>query len=108
MLDIYATSVDYDPLAEASPRFFQVVQNKMHWAAHGRTAAEVIAQRADVSQPNMGLTTWASAGTGGRVKRSDVSVAYRAMEDRKPQPVDSAFDEAVEKTKKLGKPSKKG
>jgi hypothetical protein len=58
VLDIYATSVDYDPRAEASQKFFAVVQNKMHWAAHGQTAAEVIVRRADSTQPNMGLTTW--------------------------------------------------
>jgi len=182
VLDIYATSVDYDPSAEASQRFFQVVQNKMHWAAHGQTAAEVIARRADAAQPNMGLTAWAGAGTGSRVKRADVGVAknylnrdeietlnlivsayldfaelqarnrkpmamqdwiakldeflrisdrellthagtvshetalskalqefdkYPAMEDQKPQPVDAAFDEAIQKTKKLAsKPPK--
>src|ERR1019366_10442695 len=55
VLDIYATSVDYDPSAEASQKFFAVVQNKMHWAAHGQTAAEVIVRRADSSKPNMGL-----------------------------------------------------
>jgi hypothetical protein len=68
VLDIYATSVDYDPGAEASQKFFAVVQNKMHWAAHGHTAAEVIARRADSTQPNMGLTTW----TGSRPRRTDV------------------------------------
>src|SRR5260370_39244312 len=62
VLDIYATSIDYDPSAEASQRFFAVVQNKMHWAAHGQTAAEVIVGRADSTKPNMGLTTW----TGSR------------------------------------------
>jgi hypothetical protein len=71
VLDIYATSVDYDPGAEASQRFFAVVQNKMHWAAHGHTAAEVIARRADSTQPNMGLTTW----TGSRPRRADVGFA---------------------------------
>jgi len=54
VLDIYATSVDYDPSAEAAQKFFAVVQNKMHWAAHGQTAAEVIARRADSTRPNMG------------------------------------------------------
>jgi len=54
VLDIYATSIDYDPSAEASQEFFAAIQNKMHWAAHGHTAAEVIAQRADARQPNMG------------------------------------------------------
>jgi hypothetical protein len=71
VLDIYATSVDYDPSADASQRFFAVVQNKMHWAAHGHTAAEVIARRADSTQPNMGLTTWA----GSRPRRTDVGFA---------------------------------
>jgi hypothetical protein len=71
VLDIYATSVDYDPSAEASQKFFAVVQNKMHWAAHGHTAAEVIARRADSTQPNMGLTTW----TGSRPRRTDVGFA---------------------------------
>ena len=71
VLDIYATSVDYDPGAEASQKFFAVVQNKMHWAAHGHTAAEVIVRRADSSKPNMGLTTWA----GTRPRRTDVGFA---------------------------------
>ena len=58
VLEIYATSVDYDPRAEASQLFFATVQNKMHWAAHGRTAAEVVHARADATQPNMGMTNW--------------------------------------------------
>ena len=70
VLQIYATSIDYDPSAEASQRFFATVQNKMHWAAHGHTAAEVIAARADADQPNMGLSTWA----GAVPRRSDVIV----------------------------------
>ncbi len=56
VLDIYATSIDYDPAAEASQKFFATVQNKMHWAIHGQTAAEVIHRRADASKPNMGVT----------------------------------------------------
>ena len=71
VLDIYATSVDYDPRIEASQRFFATVQNKMHWAAHGHTAAEIIAARADADRPNMGLTTWA----GDVPRRTDVTVA---------------------------------
>lgn len=58
VLDIYATSIDYDPKAEVSILFFQTVQNKMHWAAHGHTAAEIIYQRADASQPHMGMTSF--------------------------------------------------
>jgi hypothetical protein len=71
VLDIYATSIDYDPRAEISQEFFKVVQNKMHWASHGHTAAEIISQRADAERPNMGLTTWA----GDRPRLSDVAVA---------------------------------
>lgn len=71
VLDIYATSIDYDPRAEASQRFFQTVQNKMHWAIHGQTAAEVIHSRADAARPNMGLTAWA----GARPRKSDVGIA---------------------------------
>ena len=71
VLQIYATSIDYDPSAEASQRFFATVQNKMHWAAHGHTAAEVIAARADADQPNMGRSTWA----GDVPRKSDVTVA---------------------------------
>lgn len=71
VLDIYATSIDYDPSAEASKRFFAAVQNKMHWAAHGHTAAEVILLRADASAPDMGLTSFA----GARPRQRDVEVA---------------------------------
>jgi hypothetical protein len=58
VLDIYATSIDYDPLTQASETFFKTVQNKMHWAAHGNTAAEVIYKRIDSSKPNLGLTNF--------------------------------------------------
>ena len=61
VLDIYATSIDYDPSAEMTQQFFATVQNKMHWAAHGQTAAEVIAQRADAALPYMGLTAGRAA-----------------------------------------------
>jgi hypothetical protein len=71
VLDIYATSMDYDPNMEVSQRFFATIQNKMHWAAHGHTAAEIIAGRADASKPHMGLTTW----SGERPRRADVAVA---------------------------------
>ena len=56
VLDIYATSIDYDPKMDITFRFFQTVQNKMHWAAHGHTAAEIIYQRIDAKKPNLGLT----------------------------------------------------
>ena len=57
VLEIYATSIDYDPRAESSVLFFKQVQNKMHWAAHKHTAAEVIFERADAEKENMGLTS---------------------------------------------------
>ncbi len=72
VLDIYATSVDYTPDAEQSHRFFAAVQNKMHWATHGQTAAEVIAERADAAKPFMGLQTTQPSGI---VRKDDVSVA---------------------------------
>ena len=72
VLDIYATSVDYTPDAEQSKQFFATVQNKMHFATHGHTAAEVIAKRADADKPLMGLH---STRAGGVVRKDDVSVA---------------------------------
>ena len=61
VLEIYATSIDYDPSAEASRQFFATVQNKMHWAAHGQTAAEVIHARVDAAKPQAGMTNWVGA-----------------------------------------------
>lgn len=72
VLDIYATSVDYTPDAAHSQRFFSMVQNKMHWATHGQTAAEVIADRSNADQPFMGLQT---TRTPGVVRKDDVGVA---------------------------------
>ncbi len=72
VLDIYATSVDYTPNTEASQQFFASVQNKMHWAAHGHTAAELIHKRADAGRPLMGLKT---TRPGGVVRKDDVSIA---------------------------------
>lgn len=74
-LDIYATSIDYDPHTETSQHLFATVQNKMHWAAHGHTAAELIVQRVDAQAPNMGLTSWAGASKGARVRKTDVGIA---------------------------------
>ncbi len=68
VLEIYATSIDYDPRSERSILFFKQVQNKMHWAAHKHTAAEVIYQRADADKDNMGLASWA----GEKIKPSPV------------------------------------
>ncbi len=72
--DIYATSVDYDLTAHATRRFFATVQNKLHWAIHGHTAAEIIVDRADHQEKNMGLTTWKDAPTG-KIQKFDVTVA---------------------------------
>ena len=78
VLEIYATSIDYNPKAESSVLFFKQVQNKMHWAAHKHTAAEVIYQRADADKDNMGLTTW----SGNRIKRSEVEVAKNYLDEK--------------------------
>ncbi|MGE0239389.1 MAG: RhuM family protein [Parvibaculaceae bacterium] len=80
VLDIYATSVDYDPKSESSERFFQTVQNKMHHAAHGHTAAEVVHARADAAKDHMGLTTWAAAEQGGLPTRRDAVVAKNDLQ----------------------------
>ena len=80
VLDIYATSVDYDPKADSSERFFQTVQNKMHFAAHGHTAAEVVHARADAAKDHMGLTTWAAANRGGPPTKRDAIIAKNYLE----------------------------
>lgn len=72
--DIYSTAIDYDVTAEATKRFFATVQNKLHWAIHGQTAAEVVYSRADADKQNMGLTTWKDAPRG-KIQKFDVSVA---------------------------------
>jgi len=71
VLDIYATSIDYDSRTDVSLRFFAMVQNKMHWAAHGRTAAEIVYRRADAEKENMGLTHW----VGSRPSKSEALIA---------------------------------
>lgn len=71
VLDIYALSADYDPRVEASRQFFKTVQNQLHWAVHGHTAAELIATRADATKPNMGLTSW----KGALPRKADVKIA---------------------------------
>lgn len=77
VLEIYALSIDYDPRTEATRRFFQTVQNKMHFSVHGQTAAEVIFNRADAEKDFMGLTTW----TGRLPKRSDAEVAKNYLSE---------------------------
>ena len=78
VLEIYATSIDYDPHAESSVLFFKQVQNKMHWAAHKHTAAEVIYERADAEKENMGLTSWEH----NEIRRSDVEVAKNYLTEQ--------------------------
>ena len=72
--DLYATAIDYDKNAATTKRFYATVQNKMHYAVHGHTAAELIVERADHTKEHMGLTTWADAPEG-KIKKSDVTVA---------------------------------
>jgi hypothetical protein len=76
VLDIYAMSIDYDPAIEASTMFFKTVQNKMHWASHGHTAAEIVHKRTDASQPNMGLTSW----SGEKPRKADVTIAKNYLQ----------------------------
>jgi hypothetical protein len=79
VLDIYATSIDYDPGVEASELFFATVQNKMHWAAHGQTAAEVVHARANATKPNLGLTSW--LGTKPTKEEAAIAKNYLAADE---------------------------
>ncbi len=79
--DIYATSLDYDRTSATTKQFFAKVQNKMHYAVHGHTAAELIYERADAEKPHMGLTTWASAPEG-KIVKSDVSIAKNYLNEQ--------------------------
>jgi hypothetical protein len=76
--DIYKLAIDYDPTANTTQEFFQIVQNKLHWAITGQTAAEIIARRADARKPNMGLTSW----KGAKVRRQDVAVAKNYLNEK--------------------------
>ncbi|MCF6311795.1 MAG: virulence RhuM family protein [Verrucomicrobiales bacterium] len=78
--DIYATALDYDVTAKVTKRFFATVQNKLHWAIHGHTAAEVIHTRADAEKTSMGLTTWKDAPSG-KIQKFDVSIAKNYLSD---------------------------
>lgn len=75
--DIYATSVDYDPTLDISIEFFKTVQNKLHWAITGQTAAEIISERADSSKKNMGLTTWRAT----KIRKTDVFIAKNYLNE---------------------------
>ena len=76
--DIYSTSVDYDPTLDISINFFKTVQNKMHWAITGMTAAEIISERADSAKPNMGLTSW----RGAKIRKQDVVIAKNYLNEK--------------------------
>ena len=78
--DLYATAFDYDKDAKTTRQFFQTVQNKMHWAVHRHTAAELIAERANAEKEHMGLTTWESA-PNGKIVKTDVSIAKNYLSD---------------------------
>ena len=82
--DLYATAIDYDKNSATTRRFYATVQNKMHYAVHGHTAAELIVERADHTKEHMGLTTWADA-PDGKIKKSDVTVAknYLSQDEMK-------------------------
>lgn len=78
VLDIYSTSIDYDPKAELSIQFFQMVQNKMHWAVHGNTAAEIVYQRADSAKPNMGLLSF----KGIKPTKQETQIAKNYLDEK--------------------------
>ncbi len=78
ILDIYSTSIDYDPKAKTSVEFFQTIQNKLHWAAHGHTAAEIIHQRVDANKLNSGLTTF----TGSKPTKQDTQIAKNYLSSK--------------------------
>lgn len=78
--DIYATAIDYDKNAASTKRFYATVQNKMHYAIHGHTAAELIVERANHKKEHMGLTTWADA-PDGKIKKSDVTIAKNYLSE---------------------------
>lgn len=80
VIDIYALSMDYDPDAEITQVFFKTVQNKLHYAVHGKTAAELVRTRADASKPNMGLKTWKNAPSGP-IRKADVAIAKNYLSE---------------------------
>jgi len=87
--DIYATSIDYDPTATASIEFFKTVQNKMHWAITGKTAAEIIHERADSTKQNMGLTSW----RGEKPHQQDVVIAKNYLTEEELKPLNNLVEQ---------------
>lgn len=107
VLDIYATAVDYDPKAETSQQFFQTVQNKMHHAAHGQTAAETKLVRADAAKPMMGLTSWPGEKRGRLPTKQDAQIAKNYLQDEEMETLNRitvAFLEFAEAMAKNRKP----
>ncbi|URL58394.1 virulence RhuM family protein [Luteibacter flocculans] len=92
VLDIYATSVDYNPSVEASQKFFATVQNKMHWAAHGHTAAELIRARADAGKPNVGMTNW----VGAKPRKADALIAKSYLDEEELQALNRVVNAYLE------------
>ena len=91
--DIYEqASIDYDPNAEVTKTFFKTVQNKLHWAVSGMTAAEIIASRADSGKPSMGLTTWRNAPSG-KILKSDVATAKNYLIEREIKELDRIVEQ---------------
>lgn len=78
--DIYATSLDYDAQAPATIRFYATVQNKLHYAIHGHTAAELIMERANAEKEHMGLTSWENA-PGGKIRKSDTTIVKNYLNE---------------------------
>ncbi len=87
--DIYATSTDYDPTLDISIDFFKTVQNKMHWAITGQTAAEIIQQRTDSQKPNMGLTSW----RGTKIRKQDVAIAKNYLDENELQALNNLVEQ---------------
>ena len=79
--DLYATALDYDKDAKTIRQFFKIVQNKMHWAVHRNTSAELIVERANAEKEHMGLTTWESA-PNGKIVKADVTVAKNYLSEK--------------------------
>jgi hypothetical protein len=92
LTDLYATSVDYDPHHPLARAFFAAVQNKLHWAIHGHTAAELIAARADASQPQMGLTSW-KGSPGGRIGKAEIAVAKNYLTEKELRQLNRLVDQ---------------
>jgi hypothetical protein len=87
--DIYATSIDYDPTVDISIEFFKTVQNKMHWAITGKTAAEIIHERADSAKKNMGLTSW----RGEKPRKLDVVIAKNYLNEEELRPLNNLVEQ---------------